>query len=133
MGFLKHIIGDKVYKHLSEHGLNCLIDGEKETREKKRLRIDDSRLKSIRDSKSKILEEATKELREQLKLFEDFPYLSAFKFEADSKLKWEDAEELIFKYCLTPNDAMIANFALTPKVIDGLITCDNDFEHCKSL
>lgn len=128
---LKHIIGDKVYKHLWAHGLNYLIDGDRETREKKRLRIDDSKLKSIRGSNSKILKEATDELREQLKLFKDFPYLSAFQFEAGTKLKWEDAEELIFKYCLAPNDAMIANFALTPKVIDGLITCDNDFEHCE--
>lgn len=123
----KNIVGEKLAEFLKLQELTYLIKQD----EKKRIRIDDRKLKAMRETNSPILAEAAKELEAQLLQFADFPYLSSYNFPKEEKIEWEKTKKLIYEYYLSPNDAMIANFALTPKVIDGLITCDNDFKYCK--
>ncbi len=118
-------MGEKLYKFLDSEGLSYLIN----YNEKKRIRIDDQKLKTMRNAECHVLKDSAKELEAQLIQFEDFPYLSSYDFE--EKPEWEKTKKMIYEYYLSPNDAMIANFVLTPKVIDGLVTCDNDFKHCK--
>jgi predicted nucleic acid-binding protein len=94
-----------------------------------KIKVNDKHIKILRKKKPSALKEALENLSEEMSVFNEISsYQTSQTINFAESPSWEDAELLARKFILNSNDAMIANFVERADSIEGLITCDRDFQ-----